>query len=92
VLSITKQKHCKGYLWICKHREASYGVKILLKFLYDKGFHKWCIEPIGAPRIWKLMLGVKKLGKSDMDGFNSYEDQATYFKGLIKPQLQIVKL
>jgi len=38
------------------------------------------------------MLGVKKLGKSDMDGFNSYEDQATYFKGLIKPQLQIVKL
>jgi hypothetical protein len=29
-----------NYLWICKHGEVSYGVKIFLKCLYDKGLHK----------------------------------------------------
>jgi len=72
-------------MWICKHREASDCAKILLKFLYDKGFHKWCIKLIGAPRIWKFVFGVKKLGRSDMDGSNSYGDQVTHFKGLFKP-------
>jgi hypothetical protein len=43
--------------------QTTYGAKILLKCLCDKGFHKWCIEPIQAPIIYKLMLGVKYLEK-----------------------------
>jgi len=39
-LGITKQKHCKGYLWIWRHREFNYDIEILLKHIYDKGFHK----------------------------------------------------
>jgi hypothetical protein len=30
------------------------------------------IEPIGAPRIWKLVLSVRKLEGSDMDKSNPY--------------------
>jgi hypothetical protein len=35
------------------------------------------IEPIGASRIQKLVLGVRKHGGSDM--FNPCGNQATYF-------------
>ncbi len=37
------------------------------------------IEPINAPKIWKLMLCVKKLGGSDMDKFNPCGNQVTHF-------------
>ncbi len=78
-MGITKQKHCKGCLWICKHREVSYGVEILLKCLCDKGFHKFGINPIGGTKVWKLVSSVKKHKGNDMDEFNPCGDQATHF-------------
>jgi len=63
-----KQKHNKNwYLWIYKDKETNYGVEIFLKHFYDKGLHKWlrthwCLVVLGSCR------------KSDMDGFNPYEN------------------
>jgi hypothetical protein len=78
-LGITKQKHCKGCLWICKHREVSYGVGIPVKRLCDKGFHKFGIKPIGGTKVWKLMSGLKKPRGNDMDEFNPCGVVATHF-------------
>ncbi len=41
-------------------------------------------KPIGALKIRKSDLGVKKLGGSDIDQFNPYEDQAKHFMGCIE--------
>jgi len=67
MLGITKWKHCKGFLW-----EANYGVEIHLNASLTKKNFTNGIEPIYAPRIWKLVLNVKKLGGSDMDKSNPY--------------------
>jgi hypothetical protein len=40
-MGITKQKHRKSYVWICKDKEVNYVVEILLKCLCNKEFYKW---------------------------------------------------
>ncbi len=52
-------------------RVAKYGVEILLKRCCDKGSTNG-IKPIGAPKIWKFVQGVKKHGRSDMNMLNFY--------------------
>jgi hypothetical protein len=47
-------------LWIFKHREANYGVEIHLNASMTKKNSTNGIEPIGALRIWKHVLIVKK--------------------------------
>jgi hypothetical protein len=37
------------------------------------------IEPTSAFRIQKPMLGVRKHGRNDMDGFNPCGNQVTHF-------------
>jgi len=41
-------------------------------------------EPTKTSRKWKLDLGAKKLGGSDIDQSNSYENQPTHFVGYTK--------
>jgi hypothetical protein len=65
--------------WICKHREVSYGVEILLGRLCDKRFHKFGIKPIGGTKVWKLMSSVKKPRGNYMNEFNPCGDQTTHF-------------
>jgi len=61
-------------------RVAKYGVEILLKRCCDKGSTNG-IKPIGAPKIWKFVWGVKKLGESDVDRLNPCGNQITHFIG-----------
>jgi hypothetical protein len=77
-LKIMKWKHCKCCLWIYKHREANYGVKILLKHLCNKRFHKWHKTHLCTQNM-KTCVGCNKLGESDMDGSNPCGDQTTHF-------------
>ncbi len=39
----------------------------------------YVIEPISAFGIWKPMLGVRKHGRNDMDGFNPCGNRVTHF-------------
>jgi hypothetical protein len=39
---------------------------------------------IGVPKIWKLELGVRKLGGNDIELSNPFGDQATHFTGCTK--------
>ncbi len=41
-------------------------------------------EPIGAPRIRRPNLSVRKLGRNDIDWSNPRQDQATYFVSYIE--------
>ncbi len=64
-------------MWISKHKEASYGVEswnASATHDYTNG-----IKHTSAPKIHKLMFGVKKLSGSDVDRFKPYGNQATHF-------------
>ncbi len=73
-MGITKQKHCKGCLWICKHRVVNYGVEIFLRCLCDKGFHKFGIKPSGGTKVWNLVSSVKKPRGNYIDELNPCGD------------------
>lgn len=89
-----KWKHCKGCLWIYKHREVKYGADILLKHFYKKNSING-IEPIVHLEYRNICWNVKKFRKSDMDRFNPYQNQTytTKWKILImQTPLVIIKM
>jgi hypothetical protein len=42
------------------------------------------LNPIGAPKILKLELGIRKLGRNDIEWSLPYGDQTTHFATCIK--------
>jgi hypothetical protein len=82
-LGITQQKYHKNCLKIYKHREIRCRPRSSSKTLATNNSMN-DLNPIGAPKIQKPTLRVRKPKGSDIEWFNPYGNQTTHFVGYIK--------
>jgi hypothetical protein len=83
VLGITQREHRKSCLKIYKHKETRCHPHIFMNNFSHRWLNEW-LNPIGAPKIWKPELRVKKWKGSDIEWSNPYGNQVTHFINYIE--------
>ncbi len=79
MLGITKQKHCAKLT--CGFTIIGKLVMVLKSFwnIFVTKDSTNDIKPISAPKIWKLVSGVKKHGRNNLNGYNPCGNHTTHY-------------